>query len=784
MNLLTAAAALLAAVAVRQADGPVDGTIVRASAEHFAFTHPALDFTEVDLALDGDDGAFVVWLASDETSDRVFSAALAAGEWSPPVELTPGPGVCGAPRAVAVGAGSYLAVWSAEREGERDLFARTVTAGVPGPLERIAAARGTDAAPAVTWSGQRTWVAWEARREGVTDVFVASRSGAGWGEPRNVTRHPAADTQPTLAHDPSTGVWLAWTSWRGGSYADGNYDVFAQRLDDDAGGRPERVSTAPGPDMFPALQPLDDGLALVWTESRFPLRVLGPIATTGYDRWSDKRYVVAWLDGERFGAPRTVLFDDRTRTASSDVAVPAAGLAEGELLLAYARLVKDASGRNAWSPRLCGVGPRATDLLRNRPGSASVAGVRPAVATRDGKLWRVDVVVDEEQARRAPGHTRLRGQVRALARLERQALAGEPPALEQGDERAAHPGRFAERPRAELGGASWSAWFGNLHVHTSLSRDGRGYEGEPLENYRAVRDLAGLDFAGISDHVESLNRFEWRALRKVADLANDPGLFVAFPGYEWTSYKYGHRNVFFPDTRAADESATFAAQHGRTPDDLWDFLAGRRALTIPHHPSHAIKQPLDWAYRNDEFQRLVEIFQVRGNYEFDGAPLQKADGTLEFAPGHSVRTALDAGHRLGIIASPDHGGGPGLAGVWAEELTRESLFAALHARRTFGTTGAMMALLLSVDGAPQGAEIAWHGGPRALRVRFEGTAPVVELVVVADGEEVYRSEPEARSGTQAWTDETPLAGMRYYYARATQADGHIAWTSPVWITPQ
>ena len=76
-------------------------------------------------------------------------------------------------------------------------------------------------------------------------------------------------------------------------------------------------------------------------------------------------------------------------------------------------------------------------------------------------------------------------------------------------------------------------------------------------------------------------------------------------------------------------------------------------------PSHGAQQPTDWSFRSDQFQRLVEIFQVRGNYEYDGAPYQKQETRAPFAKGHSVRDALARGHRLGIIASPDHGGGLG-----------------------------------------------------------------------------------------------------------------------------
>jgi len=263
---------------------------------------------------------------------------------------------------------------------------------------------------------------------------------------------------------------------------------------------------------------------------------------------------------------------------------------------------------------------------------------------------------------------------------------------------------------------------------------------------------------------------------------------VTLPGYEWTSLSYGHRNVFFPDTLEADAQAPFGAlgpNGERTPDDLWEHLDERRALTIPHHLSHALSKPTDWSFHNDHFQRLVEIFQVRGNYEYDGAPYQKRETQVKFTPGHSVRAALAQGHRLGIIASPDHGGGMGLAGVWSEELTRESIFEALHARRTFGTTGAKMDLFLEVWNFTMGEEGATgaSGADFSVDVRatVHGTVPGLKLVLVRDGEEVQRWATGEAELEIEWTDSDPWAGTRYWYLRAEQSDGHIGWTSPVWL---
>ena len=32
----------------------------------------------------------------------------------------------------------------------------------------------------------------------------------------------------------------------------------------------------------------------------------------------------------------------------------------------------------------------------------------------------------------------------------------------------------------------------------------------------------------------------------------------------------------------------------------------------------------------------------------------------------------------------------------------------------------------------------------------------------------------------AWTDPEPAGGVHYYYVRVRQADGELAWASPLW----
>ena len=96
-----------------------------------------------------------------------------------------------------------------------------------------------------------------------------------------------------------------------------------------------------------------------------------------------------------------------------------------------------------------------------------------------------------------------------------------------------------------------------------------------------------------------------------------------------------------------------------------------------------------------------------------------------------------------------------------------------------------MTLALEVAGAFQGAEIELApGAPVAIRAEVSGTADELELTLVVDGEELAPRRFDGRSARAEWQLEFPGTGVRYYYLRARQGDGHLGWSSPVWVTPR
>ncbi len=348
-------------------------------------------------------------------------------------------------------------------------------------------------------------------------------------------------------------------------------------------------------------------------------------------------------------------------------------------------------------------------------------------------------------------------------------------------------------------------YFGDPHSH-SLASDGT-WSAETA--YRHADEVAGLDFAGVTDHAERLTDEEWAAAVDAAAYLSR-GDFVALAGYEWTGRHAEHRCVYSTNGAAIPVARTGA--FGNTADpleavaDLWALL-GDDALVVPHHPGSAVGPAHLWADHDPGLEPAVEIYSKHGSSECYGCePALGEDWAL--AEGNYVRDALAEGLRFGVVGGgdgheaplggmePDHADvfgagdfGPmarrgGLTGVWAVALTRDDLFAAVRARRTYATTGARIFLQLEIDGEPMGSELA-AASPPDIHVVAGGTDDLTAVVLVRYTADGGFDEIDLWTGSNSlveadWVDEE-LDEDAIYYVRIEQADGHRAWSSPVWV---
>ena len=124
----------------------------------------------------------------------------------------------------------------------------------------------------------------------------------------------------------------------------------------------------------------------------------------------------------------------------------------------------------------------------------------------------------------------------------------------------------------------------------------------------------------------------------------------------------------------------------------------------------------------------------------------------------------------------------GLTAVIAPELTREAIIQALRERRCYATTGARMVLDFRVNGHGMGEEFATAAPDVAVTARVLGAAPLARLELVCNGGIVFTQSGNGRVADIAETISLPKQQTSYFYLRVTQTDGHVAWSSPVWVS--
>ncbi len=129
----------------------------------------------------------------------------------------------------------------------------------------------------------------------------------------------------------------------------------------------------------------------------------------------------------------------------------------------------------------------------------------------------------------------------------------------------------------------------------------------------------------------------WPDFVELADTYNQPGVFTAMTGFEWTSQPNGnnlHRIVVFAD--GADKTSRvrpFSLFDSQDPADLWDYMENYEALTGGRVFAHVHNgnlsngiaftaatfdgTPMDAAYaaRRSRWEPIMEITQMKGDGE-------------------------------------------------------------------------------------------------------------------------------------------------------------------------
>ena len=340
-------------------------------------------------------------------------------------------------------------------------------------------------------------------------------------------------------------------------------------------------------------------------------------------------------------------------------------------------------------------------------------------------------------------------------------------------------------------------YWGEIHGHTRMS-DGSGDYGEL---YRHAQEEGGLEFAAATDHAEYFTDDQWLWMQDVTNAWNKPGRFVTLVGYEFEGTQRD-RNVYTSRPRLE----LFRGNYPPTDslDVVWGHFHGNEEVVGGPHATMVHRTV--WEQHDPSVERFAEIYSMWGASDFRDGPL--VPGWIEEGRGVTVNDILRTGAKLGFTGGGDcheghcgfssedpdgQGTTPhtfsaillfrcGMTAALMPRLDRASLIQTLRNRRTYATTGARILLDFTAAGLPMGA----IGVAQAVEccATVHAVGPIRRIEIVKDGRVAWSEEFDGLDVAMRWCDPAPPTDEHYYYLHVVQTDGHMAWSSPVWIRPQ
>lgn len=273
-------------------------------------------------------------------------------------------------------------------------------------------------------------------------------------------------------------------------------------------------------------------------------------------------------------------------------------------------------------------------------------------------------------------------------------------------------------------------YWGDMHAQTSYTVG----TGSLDDYYSFARHKAALDFTGWQGNDFEVDDIKWDSVREKTKEYNEENKFLVFLGYEWSGITPlgGDYNVFFKgDNEHFYPSSNWTAMNNVDPErnaspvsELWDIFKGRDdVMLIPHIGGRYGN--LD--FFNPEFSSVIEIHSHHGTFEWFAMEAMKRRmkvGFIATSDDHTCRPGLSyplSGN--GKSASSAFDVASGFTGVFAADLTKESVWEAIRARRCYASSFDRVYMDVSVNGHRMGEEFDTTKALK-LRLNASGTYPV------------------------------------------------------------
>lgn len=359
-----------------------------------------------------------------------------------------------------------------------------------------------------------------------------------------------------------------------------------------------------------------------------------------------------------------------------------------------------------------------------------------------------------------------------------------------------------------------NAYWGLLHAESD-----KFDATENIENcLRTFRDEKSLQFFASSpfEGADETSNDDWKSISAQIAEFNEDSRFTTFLGMQWCGDEPGEglrQFIYLKDSKPIM----------RKKDSKTNLL---KKIYKIHNPKELLAIPCftmgkgvqtDFKDFAPEFERVVEIYNAWGSSECSAKEgnlrpiIASSKAGISSTDEGSVRSALNRNCRFGFVAGGHDDRGiyaplfesdqvqysAGLTAILAPEQTREALMIALYNRSCYATTGERIVLGFSIAGASMGRELNTKSKPGLLFNRHitgyaAGTAHLKEVSIIRNGTVIHTFHPKtyfidfAHDDTQELSKIVLPGGEEkppfvYYYLRIVQEDGHIGWTSPIWI---
>ncbi|MFM7218586.1 MAG: T9SS type A sorting domain-containing protein [Bacteroidota bacterium] len=351
----------------------------------------------------------------------------------------------------------------------------------------------------------------------------------------------------------------------------------------------------------------------------------------------------------------------------------------------------------------------------------------------------------------------------------------------------------------------YSTFFGNLHSHSDYS-DGDidnlcgTFGASATCAFNIANTAVQFDFMGIADHNHNegpvMTRTKFASgVQEAINYNTTHNDFVALYGMEWgTISTGGHATVYGINQLIGWNTGNYDVFVNKGDyATLFNLIAASPgAFSTLCHPNNTDYGNLLGSPYNATFDNAIIGTAVRNGDAFDSTYAYAFPPTT-FSYITYYRTLLAKGYHLGPTADMDNHysksmgkANQGRTAVLASARNLSAITEGLLNMRFYATEDYNLSVTLNVNGTfPMGSVVAQNTDPVISVAASDGDGEAITSIKLYFGVPGSGTLPTILTSTTSGAlnfTHAFASGTYYYYAEITQADGNMAWTSPIWYT--